>query len=131
MSQGLYRCVGWGCLNPPQFDWDNNKAQSLFNAVQTRCEAEPDYIMIPFGVDNEFLQASWNLPALPDGLPHVKPRTAVTVTRCEWWPDRGRLAKGVWVSRRIVETWYLLQIVARERGLELPEGEPIFVCEWD
>lgn len=130
MGQGLYRCVGWGCLNPPHFDFDNDsEVPALFDLVKTRYEAEPDYIMLPFGVDDEFMQAEWNIPPLPDGLPHVKPRTAVTVRRCKWWPDVGK--KGVWVSERIVQTWDLLRTIARQRGLELPEGEPVFVCDWD
>ncbi len=130
MGQGLYRYVGWGCLNPPAFDWDGDDAiPDLFSAVSTSYEAEPEYIMIPLGVDDEFLQASWNLPPLPKGLPHVEPRTAVAVPRCEWWPDVGK--RGVWVSCRIVALWEMVRIIARHRGLELPEGEPIFVCEWD
>ncbi len=130
MGQGLYRCAGWGCLNPPPFSFDNDNEQpSLFDLVETSYEAKPNYIMIPFAVDDEFLQASWNLPPLPDGLPHVKPRTAVAVPRCEWWPDIGK--KGVWVSRRIVQTWEMLRLVAKHRRLVLPEGEPIFVCDWD
>ena len=130
MGQGLYRCVGWGCLNPPQFDWDgDNERPPLFDVVETRYEAEPDYLMIPFGVDDEVLQERWNLPPLPMGLPHVQDRTAVAVRRCEWWPDVGK--KGIWVSNRIVETWEMLRLVAASRGLSLPEGEPIFVCDWD
>ena len=129
MGQGLYRCVGWGCLNPPHFDWDNDERPCLFDVVRTSYEAQPNYIMIPFGVDDEFLQTSWNLPSLPGGLPHIESRTATTVPRCEWWPDIGK--SGVWVSNRIVKTWELLRLIARSRGFELPEGEPVFVCEWD
>lgn len=130
MGQGLYRCVGWGCLNPPQFDWDeDNERPSLYDAIQTTYEAKPDYIMIPFGVDDEYLQTSWSLPSLPEGLPHIEPRTAVTVPRCEWWPDIGKT--GVWVSSRVVTMWEMLRVIARPRGFELPEGEPVFVCEWD
>jgi len=130
MGIGLYRCVGWGCLNPPKFDWDGDSEQPfLFELVETRREAEPDYLMIPFGVDNGFLQKSWNLPPLPDGLPHIQPRTAVTAIRCTWWPGVGK--DGVWVSERIVATWEALRIIARSRGLELSTGEPIFVSDWD
>lgn len=129
MGQGLYRCVGWGCLNPPHFDWDDDDRPLLFDLVETSYEAEPNYIMIPFGVDDGWLQKAWNLPALPEGLPHVEPRTAVALSHCEWWPDVGKA--GVWVSRRIRDTWELIRRVAKEKGLELPEGEPIFVCDWD
>ncbi len=129
MGQGLYRCLGWGCVNPPQFDWDADKIPSLFGVVETSYEATPGYIMIPLAVDDKFLQDEWNLPPLPKGLPHVTPRTVVPVARCEWWPDVGK--KGVWVAHRIVETWEILRLIARERGLELPVGEPIFVCDWD
>ena len=97
MGQGLYRCVGWGCLNPPHFDWDNDRElPSLYDVVRTNYEAEPGYLMIPFAVDDGFLQTSWSLGPLPEGLPHVEARTAVTVPRCEWWPDIGK--RGVWVS---------------------------------
>jgi len=130
MGQGLYRCVGWGCLKPPQFDWEGDDTQPLlFDVVETRCEAEPDYLMIPFGVDNKFLQKDWNVPPLPAGLPHVHDRTAVAVRRCESWPNAG--TKGIWVSNRIVTTWEILRLVAAQRGLTLPEGEPVFVCDWD
>lgn len=128
MGQGLYRCVGWGCLNPPHYDWDGEEQPDLFTAIKTDYEAEPGYIMIPFGVDDEVLQESWNLPPLPDGLPHVKPRMAVAVHRCEYWPHVGK--SGVWVSSRIVQTWELLRVIAASRGLALPEGEPVFVCDW-
>ena len=77
MGQGLYRCVGWGCLNHPQFDWDNDQQPFLFDVVQTAYEAQPDYIMIPFGVDDEHLQAAWNLPALPEGATGQQLREAV------------------------------------------------------
>lgn len=129
MGQGLYRSVGWGCLNPPRYDWDNDDVPRLWDAIETSYEAEPDYLMLPFGVDDEWLQKAWNLPPLPDGLPHVRPRTAVVAPRCEWWPDVG--TAGVWVSSRIVGLWELLRVVAKTRGLELPEGRPIFVCDWD
>ena len=117
---------------PPDFDWDDDSEQeqhSLFGAIRTSYEATPDYIMIPIGVDDEFLQMSWSLPPLPKGLPHVAPRTAVAVPRCEWWPDIGK--RGVWVSSHIVALWEMIRIIARQRGLDLPKGEPIFVCEWD
>ena len=130
MGQGLYRCAGWGCLNPPEFDWDGDSEKpDLFSVILTSYEAQPNYIMIPIGVDDEFLQTAWSLPPLPEGLPHVEPRTAVTVPHCEWWPDIGK--RGVWVSSRIVAMWEMVRIIARQRGTELPEGEPIFVCEWD
>lgn len=129
MGQGLYRCVGWGCLNPPSFDWDADKEPCLFDVVEAAYEATPKYMMIPLAVDDEWLQNSWNLPALPDGLPHVEPRTAVTVPRCEWWPDVGK--KGIWVSRRIEQTWEILRTIAAPRGLCLPAGEVIFACDWD
>lgn len=126
----LYRCVGWGCLNPPQFDWDKDNVRPfLADMIQTCYEAQPDYIMIPFGIDDEWLQTHWNLPPLPDGLPHVKDRTAVIVPRCKWVPDVGK--KGVWVSERIEETWEMFRVIAEPRGLKLPEGKVIFVCDWD
>lgn len=129
MGIGLYRCVGWGCLNPPSFGWDNDEHPLLFDVLQTSYEAKPDYIMISFAVDNEVLQTGWNLPSLPGGLPHIKSRTSTTVPRCESWPDIGK--SGVWVSSRIVATWELIRVIARSRDFELPEGEPIFVCDWN
>ncbi len=132
MGQGLYRCVGWGVLNPPPIDWDDEGelyATDLYSVFQVAYEAKPEYLMIPFGVDDEFLQASWNLPPLPPGLPHVEPRTAVTVPRCEWWPDVGKA--GVWVSWRIVKTWEALRLIWKAREIDLPEGEPLLVCDWD
>lgn len=129
MGQGLYRCAGWGCLNPPHFDWDSDIRPSLFDVLRTSYEAEPGYVMLPIGVDDEFLQTSWSLPPLPEGLPHVEPRTAVTVQRCTCWPDIGKA--GVWVSSRVVEMWEMIRIIAQSRGWELPEGEPVFVCDWD
>lgn len=132
MGQGLYRCLGWGCLNPPLYDWDleyQREQISLLDILKRSYEAKPDYLMIPISVDDSFLQAWWSLSALPEGLPHVEPRTAVTVPRCEWWPDYGK--SGVWVSSWVVSLWELICTVAQTRGLELPAGEPIFVCDWD
>lgn len=130
MGQGFYRCVGWGCLNPPPFDWDGDSEKpSLFDALLISDGASLNYIMIPFGVDDSILQEEWSLAPLPKGLPHAEPYTAVTVKRCKWWPDIGK--RGVWVSDHIVVLWELVRIIARQRGLELPAGEPIFVCDWD
>ena len=129
MGQGLYRCVGYGCLNPPTFDWDNDDVKpSMFSLLNVSYEAEPSYVMIPFGVDDEHLQESWNLPPLTAGLPHVKDRTARVVKQCRWWPDVG--TNGVWVSHRIEAQWELIRVVAKQRGWKLPKGKVIFVCDW-
>jgi len=129
MGQGLYRCAGWGCLNPPSLDWDSRFGDQLLSIVRTESEAEPGYIMIPFAVDDKLLQVWWSLAPLPKGLPHIEPRTAVSVPQCQWWPDYGKA--GVWVSDRLSRTWELLREIARDRGIDLPEGEPLFVCDWD
>lgn len=129
MGQGIYRSVGWGCLDPPCFDWDADSKPPLFDVLATEYETEPRYIMIPLAVDNEFRQKEGHLPPLPAGLPHVHDRTAVIVPRCTYWPGVGK--RGIWVSERIVATWELIRIVARERGMELPKGQPIFVSDWD
>jgi hypothetical protein len=129
MGQGIYRAVGFGCLNPQPFDWDNDVSPSLFSALRTSYEAKPSYVMLPFGVDDEFLQESWCLPPLPLGLPNINDRTAKVVKRCDWWPDVGK--KGIWVPRRIEAEWDLIREVAKARGWKLPKGKPIFVCDWD
>lgn len=129
MGQGLYRMLGWGCLNPPDFDWDNHPSL-LYDVVRMSYEAESYYLMIPMAIDDEWLQKAWNLPPLPKGgLPHIEPRTAQVVPRCEWWPDVEKT--GVWVSGRIVQTWEMFRQLAKVRGIELPDGQPIFVCDWD
>ena len=131
MGQGLYRCIGWGCLNPPpEFTFDDEKFAFLFDVLKSSCEAVPDYLMLPFGVDDHLLQSWWSLGGLPKGLPHVEPRTAVTVPSCKWWPDVGKGKSGIWVSNRIVHTWNAVRTVVRGLGVELPEGEPIFVCDF-
>jgi hypothetical protein len=129
MGQGLYRAVGFGCLNPPDFEGDNRPTPGLHDAVEYGYEAEPDYAMIPFGVDDEALQAWWGLPPLPKGLPHIEEYTAQIVERCRCWPDVG--THGIWVPHRIESTWELLREVAKVNGVDLPEGQPIFVCDWD
>lgn len=129
MGQGIYRAVGFGCVNPPMFDWDSDVSPPLFDVVRVECEAEPSYVMIPFGVDDGFLQLSWGLPPLPEGLPNIKDRTAKVVKRCDWWPDVGK--KGIWVPRRIEAEWDLIRVVAKSRGWKLPEGKVIFVSDWD
>ncbi len=133
MGQGIYRCVGWGCLNPPPFDFDSDTTKPLLlDLLEVGYETEPNYAMVPFGVDDGFddgfLQRDWNLPGLPNGLPHVGEYEAVVGRRCQWWPDVGK--DGVWVCRRIVETWELIRAEAKRRGWELPEGQVIFVCDW-
>jgi len=117
MGQGLYRMVGYGVLNPPDFDWDNTDNGDIYDAVKCSCEAEPPYMMVPFGVDDEILQDWWWLPSLPDGLPHVHNRTAMEVARIRC-PSR---ARGV---------WRCLRALAKTQGIDLPEGGPIFVCDW-
>lgn len=121
--------LGWGCLNPPNIYWDSPEFKLFYDVTQTSYEANPNYIVIPIAVDDKFLQVSWNLPSLPYGLPHIEPRTAQAVPRCQWWPGVGK--DGVWVDRRIVSTWEILRQFAEARGVQLPEGEPIFVCDWD
>ena len=129
MGQGLYRAVGFGCLNLSPFDFDSDARPSLFDAMRVSYEAEPSYVMLPFGVDDECLQESWGLPPLPEGLPHIKDRTAQVVRRCKWWPDVGK--KGIWVPHRIEGEWELIREVAKSRGWKLPKGKAIFVCDWD
>lgn len=130
MGQGLYRCAGWGCLNPPPFREDLSKPPYISDLLHTCYEAKPDYLMIPVAIDDEHLQECWNLPPLPDGLPHIKPRTAVAVPHCQWWPDIGTPGKGIWVCNRIENTWNLIRDVLQKRGLNLPKGCPLFVCDW-
>lgn len=130
MGQGLYRMLGWGCLNPLPFNWDGDEGLRLYDLVKTSYECKPDYIVIPLAVDDEWLQQSWNLAPLPQGgLPHVEPRTARIASRCQWWPDVEKT--GVWIDRRIVATWELVQKFALTKGLELPDGHPVFLCDWD
>ena len=119
--------VGFGLVEAPQIDWDSNT--DIYDLVQTSYESTQNYVMIPFGIDDEFLRESWNLGELPKGLPYIKPRTAVAVKRCEWWPDVGK--DGIWVCSRIVKMWEIVRSLATERGIELPEGEPVFACDWD
>jgi hypothetical protein len=129
MGQGIYRVVGFGCLNPPPFDSDNDIKPCLYDVLEMSCDCEPQYAMIPLAVDDRFLQRELNLPPLPAGLPHVEDRTARVVKRCRWWPDVGK--KGVWVSRRIEAQWELIREVAKQRGWELPPGMVIFASDWD
>ena len=118
MGQGLYRMVGYGVLNPPDFDVDNTDNGDIYAAVECSYEAEPPYMLIPFGVDDEFLQDWMRLPGLPDGLPHVHDRTAVEVADFRY-PSR---ARGIWEC---------LRTLAKTRGIDLPEGGTVFVCDWD
>ena len=129
MGQGLYRCLGFGCLNPPPFAWDSDLGQMVHDVVHTSCDAEPLYLIVPMAIDEAFLRETQSLPSLPAGLPHVEDRTAVTVARCRSWTDVGKL--GVWIPQRIVATWELVRFFARTRGVQLPPGEPVFVCDWD
>ena len=126
MGQGLYRCVGFGCLRPPRME---TAELSFLDALRIRYEAEPDYAMIPFGVDDSWLQAAWNLKPLPIGLPHVKDRQARYARRCRWWPDVGK--GGVWVSQRIEAQWDMVRREAWRYGWRLPVGKVVFVCDWD
>ena len=96
MGQGLYRMIGFGVLQSPAINWDENG--DLYDLVQTSYECAQDYVMIPFGIDEGWLRKSWTLGELPKGLPHVEPRTAVAVKRCQWWPDVGK--DGIWVCDR-------------------------------
>lgn len=128
MGQGLYRCLGWGCLNPPAIDFDELPTDFV-DVLRSANETEQDYVMIPMAVDDPFLQESWGLPDLPKGLPYVQSNEVVRVECCEWWPDVGK--RGVWVPGRIVSCWELLRRLAKIEGFELPEGHPIFVCDWD
>jgi hypothetical protein len=111
-------------------NWDEDPKPFLIDALNVTNEAEPECIMIPVAVDARMLQINWGVPALPaGGLPHVEPRRAVEVDRCEWWPDIGK--RGAWIPHCVVARWELIREVAKSRGLELPEGSPIFVCDWD
>ena len=127
MGQGLYRIVGFGAVDLPHIDWDENT--DIYDLVRTSYESEQAYVIIPFGIDEGWLRQSWTLGKLPDGLPHIEPRTAVAVKRCQWWPDVGK--DGIWVCERIVKMWEFVRKLAKERGIELPEGEPVFACDWD
>ena len=117
MGQGIYRVVGFGCLNPPPFDWDHDDRPCLHNVLETSYECEPSYAMVPFGVDDGFLQDWEGLPSLPEGLPHVADRTAV-------YAD-------ISVPLRIAHLWEFIRTIAVSRGWELPPGRVIFASDWD
>ena len=126
MGQGLYRCVGFGCLNPPEFEFDD---ASFTELLITGNETDPYYAMVPFGIDDSCLQRAWNLPQLPAGLPHVEDRKAIYARRCQWWPNIGK--KGVWVSARIEAQWELVRREAFRHGYKFTKGKVVFVCDWD
>lgn len=127
MGQGLYRIVGFGVVNAPHVNWDENI--DIYGLVHTSYECAQNYVMIPFGIDDSRLRESWTLGELPKGLPHVDPRTAIAVKRCKWWPDVGN--DGIWVCNRIEKMWEFVRKLAKEKGIELPGGEPVFACDWD
>ena len=127
MGQGLYRCVGFGAVDAPGVNWD--KFDDIYDIVRTSYECKQNYVMIPIAIDEGWLRRAWNLSELPEGLPHVQDRTAVAVQRCESWPDVGK--KGIWISHRIVKTWEVIRNLAKEKGIDLPEGEPVFASDWD
>jgi hypothetical protein len=127
MGQGLYRCVGFGCLRPPRME--ELEEPSFLDALRMRYQAKVDYAMIPFGVDDEWLQAAWNLKPLPPGLPHVGKYEARYARRCRWWPDVG--TGGVWVSGRIEAQWDMCRREALQHGWRLPAGKVVVVCDWD
>ncbi len=124
MGQGLYHLLGFGVVDAGNVDLP----ERVYNLVRTTYECDQGYIVIPMAVDNDVLQASWNLPALPDGLPRVKPRTAISVRHCEWWPDVGK--DGVWVDGRIISMWEEIRHIAGQYAIDLPEGEPVFLSDW-
>lgn len=133
MGRGLYRMLGWGILNPPAFNWDDDDPPYLFDLVETSYETTPEYLMLPIAIDDGFLQVHRSLSSLDNlgfKLPHVTARHAVTVPRLTWWPDVG-VKEGAWVSSWFVDMWELIRRTAATKGLDLPEGSPILVSDWD
>lgn len=126
MGQGIYRIVGFGVVNAPAIDWDSN--DDIHGLVHTAYECEQTFVIIPFGVDQDWLQRSWTIGPLPKGLPHIDDRTAVAVKQTHWWPDVGK--DGIWVADRIVRMWEVIRLLAKEKGIDLPVGEPVFASDF-
>lgn len=124
MGQGLYNLLGFGVLEPPMPE-DDDERDDMYTrlddlGLKTTYECEPEFLVVPLAVDDGFLQDWWKIPALSDD-----------VLRCA--PRKARYANddSISVPDKARETWKVAQTRYRAVGLTLPDAQLVVINDWD